>query len=221
MTPQSPISRARMPIFALLAANAVSQVGDMMVVVAMPWFVLETTGSAAKTGLAGATIGFGSLISSLLVGPAVDRLGFKRASVLADVASGVTVAAIPLLYWAGVLQFWHFLALVFLASILNAPGDLARRALIPALARRAAMPIERANSADTAIPRAAQLAGPVLGGVLIVWVGSSVVLLLDAVTFLISAVLIAVGVPTTGSRGEQTAGEGLASGPARHGGHLF
>ena len=155
----------------------------MMVVVAMPWFVLETTGSAAKTGLAGATIGFGSLISSLLVGPAVDRLGFKRASVLADVASGVTVAAIPLLYWAGVLQFWHFLALVFLASILNAPGDLARRALIPALARRAAMPIERANSADTAIPRAAQLAGPVLGGVLIVWVGSSVVLLLDAVTF--------------------------------------
>ena len=46
--------------------------------------------------------------------------------------------------------------------MLNAPGDLARRALVPALARWAAMPLERANAADTAIPRLAQLVGPVM-----------------------------------------------------------
>jgi hypothetical protein len=47
-----------------------------------------------------------------------------------------------------------------LISILNAPGDLARRAMVPTLARWAAMPLERANAADTAIPRLAQLVGP-------------------------------------------------------------
>jgi Major Facilitator Superfamily len=70
----------------------------------------------------------------------VDRLGFKRASVLADLACGVIVAAIPLLYQAGVLTFWKLLVLVFLLSSINTPGDAARFALIPAVARRAMMP---------------------------------------------------------------------------------
>lgn len=43
--------RRRLPIFALLGANAVSMVGDMMTMVAVPWFVLQTTGSATKTAL--------------------------------------------------------------------------------------------------------------------------------------------------------------------------
>jgi hypothetical protein len=41
------------------------------------------------------------MLSAVLAGPLVDRLGFKRASVLADIASGATVAAVPLLYGAG------------------------------------------------------------------------------------------------------------------------
>jgi hypothetical protein len=42
---------ARAPIVALYAANAISLVGSMLTAVAIPWFVLVTTGSAAKTGL--------------------------------------------------------------------------------------------------------------------------------------------------------------------------
>ncbi len=90
-----------------------------MLTVAVPWFVLETTGSAARTGLAAAAIGVGAVLAVVLGGPLVDRLGFKRASVLADLASGATVAAIPLLYLAGLLAFWQFLVLVFLVSSLN------------------------------------------------------------------------------------------------------
>jgi hypothetical protein len=63
-------------------------------------------------------------------------------------------------FWADVLPFWLLLTLALLISILNAPGDLARRAMVPTLARGAAMPLERANAADTAIPRLAQLVGP-------------------------------------------------------------
>ncbi len=55
MAEQGPPANAdRTPIFALLGAQAVSQVGNMVTSVARPWFVLQTTGSAAKTGLSSA-----------------------------------------------------------------------------------------------------------------------------------------------------------------------
>jgi len=58
------------------------------------------------------------------------------------------------------------------------------------------MPLERANAADTAIPRLAQLAGPLTGGVLVAVGGAANVLLLDAATFLLSAVFVALAVPS-------------------------
>ena len=59
----------RRPLVALLVADAISLTGNAMGFVAIPWFVLETTGSATLTGVGGAI---------------VDRLGFRRTSVLAD-----------------------------------------------------------------------------------------------------------------------------------------
>ena len=205
--PARPALRERVPIFALLSANTVSMTGNMMTAVAVPWFVLQTTGSAAKMGITGAAIGTGTVLAAFFGGPLVDRLDFKRASVVADVASGATVALIPLLHLAGVLAFWQLLMLVFLGSVLDAPGGSARDALIPDLARRAGMPMERANSADTAIPRLAQLVGPLLSGVLIAWLGASNVLLLDAATFAASATLVAACVPAASRAQEGGSGE--------------
>jgi MFS family permease len=186
----------RLPLFTLLGAHVVSSVGNNITTLAVPWFVLETTGRAAKMGVTGAALRIGGVLSAVLAGPLVDRLGFKRASVLADLASGTIVAAIPLLYRAGVLSFWQLLVLVFLLSSVNTPGDSARYALIPALAGRATMPIERANAADRAIARLAQVVGPLLAGVLITLLGAANVLFVDAATFAVSAALVAVGVPT-------------------------
>jgi predicted MFS family arabinose efflux permease len=101
------------------------------------------------------------------------------------------------LFWADVLPFWLLLALAFLFSVFNAPGDLARRALVPTLAGWAAMPLERANAADTAIPRLSQLVGPLIGGILVAVAGAPTVLLLDAATFLLSAAAVAVAVPSS------------------------
>ena len=86
MTEQGPAIADRTPIFALLSAEAVSQVGNMMTVVAGPWFVLQTTWSAAKTGLVSAALVLGSAVPTVVGGPLVDRIGFKRASVFADLA---------------------------------------------------------------------------------------------------------------------------------------
>jgi predicted MFS family arabinose efflux permease len=208
VTEQGPTIAHRTPIFALLGANGVSQVGNTVFLVAIPWFVLETTGSAARVGLAAAALGVGTVVPVVLGGPLVDRLGFKRASVLADLTRGATVAAIPLLYLAGVLDFWQLLVLVFLLASLNTNCDTARFSLIPALARRAMMPIERANSADRAIARLGPLVGAPLAGILIAVVGASNVLFVDAATFAVSAALVAFGVPSAASAVAEAADEG-------------
>ena len=200
MSEQGPAITDRAPIFALLSAEAVSQVGNMMTVVAGPWFVLETTGSAAKTGLVGAALVLGSVVPTVVGGPLVDRLGFKRASVFADLASAATVACVPLLYLAGVLTFWELLVLMFVLSSINSQGDTARYGLVPALANIGAMSIERANAADRAVVRIGSLVGPLLAGVLIALVGAANVLFVDAATFSISATFVALGVPMRASR---------------------
>lgn len=192
----------RRPFIALMAANAVSQVGNMMTAVAVPWLVLETTSSAALVGLTGAAIAIGWVVPAILGGPLVDRLGLRRVSVASDIASCATVVTIPILQALGVLEFWHVIALVLLLSSFNAQGQTGRFALIPGLAQRASMSLERANSADRAIARAGQLIGPVLAGVLIAAIGPSNVLFVDAGTFALSAVLVAVGIRSGAVRAE-------------------
>ncbi len=81
--------RASLPIYAMLGATALSQVGNMLTFVAVPWFVLQTTGSAARTGIAGGAVALAAVLASLFGGPVVDRLGFKRTSVVSDLASGL------------------------------------------------------------------------------------------------------------------------------------
>lgn len=184
-------------MLALLLANAVSMTGNSLAFVAIPWFVLQTTGSAAKTGLVGATMFLAAVTAGFFGGPIVDRLGFGRTSVLADLASGASVAAIPLLYNTVGLAFWQLMVLVFFGGLLDAPGVAARQSLVPELSRRAGMRMERANSAFQAIQRFSGLIGPLLGGILIAALGSSNVLFLDAATFATSAAAVAVAVPRT------------------------
>jgi MFS family permease len=192
----------RRPMYAVLTAEGISQVGNMMTLVAGPWFVLQTTGSAAKTGLVGATLALG-LLTPILGGPLVDRVGFRRGTVLADVASAATVASIPALHLAGLLEYWMIVVLVFILSSVNSLGDTAKLALVPALARLARMPPERVNARDRAVARLGSVLGPFLAGALIAWIGAANVLFVDAGTFCFSALLVAVGVPRAVDAGER------------------
>jgi MFS family permease len=185
----------RLPIFALLIANAVSLVGSMLTSIAVPWFVLLTTGSAAKTGLTAFFSLLPLVLGGFFGGALVDRLGFKRTSVGADLLSGLAVAAIPLLYATGRLAFWQLLILVFVRNLFDIPGGTARQSMIPDLARAAGMDLGRANASVESIRRFSNLLGPPLAGVLIAASGQSNVLFLDAASFLVSAVVVGLAVP--------------------------
>ena len=185
----------RRPFLGLMTANTVSQIGNMMTAVAVPWFVLETSGSAAQVGLVSASIAIGAVLPAILGGPLVDRIGLRRASVSADVLSSITVLLIPTLHLAGVLEFWMLPILAFVLASVNAQGDTGRLALLPILAREAAVAPERANAVDRAAARSGQLVGPVLAGVLIAFIGPSNVLFVNVATFVTSAVLVLFSVP--------------------------
>jgi len=183
------------PLHSLYAANAISFVGNNLTNIAIPWFVLVTTGSAAKTGI---TLFFSItpiVIAGFFGGALVDRLGYKRTSIIADMASGVTVAAIALCHQLDLLSFPLLLALVFLGALLDAPGGTARAALVPDLAKVGGVPIERASASIQVVERGSRLIGAPLGGVLIAVFGPAGVLWIDALTFAVSAGLVSVTIP--------------------------
>jgi MFS family permease len=190
-----PISTNRTPIIALYVANAVSQTGDVLMFLAVPWFVLQTTGSVAQTGVAAFASAASVGISALLGSAFIDRLGFQRASIVSDLASMAGVAAIPLLYATVGLPFWALLVLVFLAEFLATPGQTARSALVPELAQLAGMRIERVTAAKDGVTRLSRFVGAPLAGVLIVLIGTSNLLWIDAGTFALSALAIGLAVP--------------------------
>jgi MFS family permease len=180
--------------YTLFSANAVSMVGNRMALLAIPWFVLATTGSAARTGITAFFSLVPVVLSTFFGGVFVDRFGFKTSSVVSDVASGLAVVAIPVLFSLNLLPFWLLQVLVFLGALLDAPGVTARDSMLPELATER-MPVERLAAIRQVIDRGAGLLGAPLAGFLITAINAENVLYVNAATFAVSAVLIGVGVP--------------------------
>lgn len=182
--------QGRLAVAAFLLGNGISVFGNTLALVALPWFVLQTTGSAGQTGVTGMAGALPVLIAGVVGGVLVDRVGGRRMSVVSDLISGVSVLLIPLLYVTVGIAFWQLLVLVFLGAALDIPGVTARRTLLPDLAERGGMSAEAMNSAFETMQGASFIIGPALAGVLIAWLGAVHLLWITAATFAISAVLI-------------------------------
>ncbi len=190
---------SHMPITALLIANVISLMGSMLTLIALPWFVLQTTGSAAKTGITGGFVVLPAFIAGVFGGTLVDRLGYKWSSVIADVVSGVGIALVPLLYHTVGLAFWQLLMFVFIGNLLAIPGLTARRAMLPELATLARWRLEGVNASFEGVQYLALLLGPPIAGLLIAIIGTSNVLWLDAASFAASAGIVGGLIPRVAS----------------------
>ncbi|HVK21418.1 MAG TPA: MFS transporter [Actinokineospora sp.] len=189
---------SRVPLVALLGANALSVCGTTMTFLAVPWFVLQTTGSPARTGLVAGVEVTGAVIAALFGGPVIDRVGRRRSSVVSDLAAAVVVAAIPALFAMDALPFGVLLGLAGLLGLTRAPGETARSAMMASLIASSGVSAERASSAYDGVSRGARMVGAPLAGVLIALMGPQQVLLVDAGTFLVSALVIGLLVPEAG-----------------------
>ncbi|MEV3992863.1 MFS transporter [Streptomyces sp. NPDC049837] len=182
------------PLATVLAANAVSISGNALTLIGVPWFALQTTGSPGKAGLVAFCATLPVVVSAIVGGPVIDRIGRRRVSIASDLVCALALAAIPLLHHAGRLDFWMLCALMGVTGLFHAPGETARHVLVPDLAEQAGTTLARAASLFDAVSRGARMTGAALAGVLIAVVGAETVLLLDAVTFGLSALLVFGGV---------------------------
>jgi MFS family permease len=202
--------RPGLSLVALLSAHGLSLAGNAITLVAVPLYVLHDTGSVLATGVAGIASTAPLIIGGALGGVLVDRVGFRRAAVVADVASGVTVLAIPVLAATIGLPFWALLALVFVGGLLDTPGSTAKTAIIPDLVAASGVRMNRVAGAQSAISRSATMVGASVAALAISALGPLGVLLLDAATFAVSAVLVWLLVPRDGAAVRE--GEGAPSG---------
>ncbi|GAA1271124.1 MFS transporter [Sphaerisporangium rubeum] len=183
-----------------LAAEAVSITGSRMSLVALPWLVLTTTGSAALTGVVAALETVPYVVAGSFGAPVVDRIGARRASVLADLVSFAAMVAIPFLYHRGIGVLG---GLVVVVGAARGVSDIAKRVLLPAAVEGSGLELTRATALYDGVARFGALVGGPVAGVLIVWLGAPGVILLDAVSFLLCAGLIAGTVRTRGVAAER------------------
>lgn len=124
------------------------------------------------------------LLLGLPAGAWVDRW-FKRPTMIwANLARGIAIAVVPTLYFLGLLELWHLYVVAAVIGIATVFFDVAYQSFIPMLVAPGL--ISRANSRMEATAQLARLAGPALGGLLLKIVSAPVLLLADAVGYLVS-----------------------------------
>lgn len=180
------------PLLALLTGTTVSTLGTAMTVLAIPWFVLHTTGSAAQTGLVAAAEVAGLAVAAGLGGPIVDRIQPRLVSIGSDALAAVAVGLVPTLTMLNLLPLWGLVLLTGLLGLSRGPGSTAADALLPSAAKLADTPISRASSWFEGSARAGRLLGGVSAGALIAFLGPAQVLYVDSASYLASALLTAV-----------------------------
>ena len=177
---------------AVLVAESVSLTGSAMTYVALPWFVLITTGSTAKMAwvLAAELLPVGLL--GIPAGSLIARLGAKRTMNLADGMRAPLMTAIPILHWTGHLSFPLLLTVTFLIGCFMAPYYASSRLILPEVVGEDEQLVAQGSAFVQAVTQLTQLGGPILGGVLISWLSAPAVLLVDAATYTFSFFVIFV-----------------------------
>lgn len=183
------------PVVALLAAEVVSVTGAQMTWLALPWFVLVTTGSATKMSVVVGAELLGVAAFGLPGAKLLGRLGARRTMMLCDGVRGPLMLVIPVLHWADALSFGVVVAVAAGLGALGAPYFTAQRVIVPELLGEDEAIIGKANALFQGATRATMLLGPVLAGLLIAFISAPAVLLVDAATYVVAFVLVAGFLP--------------------------
>lgn len=209
----APARHSPVPLLQLELATLLSGAGNGAAMVVLPWIVLELTGSAGAAGLLAAATAIPLLGASLVSGTVVDTLGRRRTSVMSDLLSATSVAAIPIVGQLVGLSLGWLIALAVVGAVFDPAGVTARETMLPAAAGRAGWPLHRANGVHEAVWGVAFLLGPGVGGVLIALVGGINALWFTAVAFVASALLVgSLRVPDAGRPEEHHVPDGFWSG---------
>jgi len=192
--------------FALLwVGQTLSRIGDFVYEIALAWWVLEKTGSPETMSLVLVFSITPSVLFLLVGGVAVDRLPRVLLMLASDAGCAAAALAVCLLGFSGQLQVWHvYIASLFFGFVM-AFFQPAYMALVPQIVPSEDLP--SANALNGISINLGRVAGPALGAALVGWLGSSTAFAVNAVSFIVSAVLLVpllfAGIPSP-ERGEKT-----------------
>ncbi|HEU5369461.1 MAG TPA: MFS transporter [Ktedonobacterales bacterium] len=205
---------AHRPFALLWSGQTISRLGDSLYTIALAWWVLEKTGSAAAMGIVLVCSQVPTLLLLLVGGVVVDRLPRLRLMLASDLLSGVVVCLVAFLAFQQWLALWHIFVMSALFGMAQAFFYPAYRAVIPDIV--AADDLPGANSLRTISLQAAQIIGPGIGAAIVALGGTSFAFALDGASFLISAACI-VAIPQVSLRGSPDAEESSALQDVRKG----
>ena len=152
--------------------------------------MFKLTGSALALGATLAIYTAPQLFFGLAIGAWTDRTDRKRLMILVDLLSAVTIASVAVASGAGLLSLWWIYAVVFVSSTLSIFFVAAEFGAIPSLVDSGEL--VSANGRIHASFAAASVLGPLAAGALLVFVPVEVILLLDAASFVASAVMLSL-----------------------------
>jgi MFS family permease len=166
--------------------QTISNLGSSFTMFALPLLVFNLTGSPINLGITTAAEFVPYLLFGLVIGAWVDRVDRRRLMIATDLARAAVIATIPLLDAFDALTVGWIYAVAFASATLTIAFDAAEFAAIPSLVP-SSDDLVAANGRVHASYSAAQVAGPLLAGLLITVAPVQQVLWVDAASFLVSA----------------------------------
>jgi MFS family permease len=186
----APMLRGNRSLQALLLAEVVSSTGTAMTFVALPWFVLLTSGSAARMSVVLAAQVLPMALLGIPSGSVVARLGSRTSMLVSDAVRAPLIALVPILHWAGVLTFPLLVAIVFVLGVFIAPYMSAQRTIVPELYGEDETTVAKVSGLFGGAAQLPNVFGPALAGILIALIGAPSVLVVDGATFVFAFVLV-------------------------------
>ncbi|MEE1782454.1 MFS transporter [Streptomyces sp. SP17BM10] len=185
-----PVSVWRQRNFQVLwSAHTVSEFGTRITFFVIPVLALTTlSASTGQLGLVSAMETLPFLLVGLPAGALLDRWDRRRVMVVADVGRAAAIVALPVGYLAGVLSVPLLCAVGFAIGLCTVFFDIADQAFLPTVVTREQTP--DGNSRLEFSRSTAELAGPSIGGLLLQVVTAPLVLVVNAVSYLVSALLL-------------------------------
>ncbi|SCG55965.1 MFS transporter [Micromonospora zamorensis] len=170
-------------------ASTTSHLGSAIGGIALPLTALNVLhASALEMGLITAAGYLAYLLISLPAGVIVQRVPLRGTQVALDLIRALAIASVPLAWWFDALTVVQLIVVALVVSFANVLFDVANQTFLPEIVPAAQL--QARNSLNSGTYAATQLGGPSLGGLAVQLLGAVPTLFVDAVSYLISAVLL-------------------------------
>lgn len=176
--------------------------GNSAVHVAIPWLVLETTGSSAQAGIVLGLSGLSVIFTAPLIGGLIAILGARPVSVWADIISGTSVLLFPIVGTLFGLNIASLLVIAIFGAMFDPAGGTARKSLIQPVVEKEGLSLTKFNGTYEAVATIGTVIGPTAAALAISIIGIDATFYVIAVVFVFASATASL-IPVITVRGDR------------------